>query len=62
SAEVKVSDLYKVPDENGNYKSEQLEGSSKRLHILYKALGDITNIIDKDKVNASKLECLEVVK
>ncbi|CAG8614066.1 1628_t:CDS:2, partial [Gigaspora margarita] len=59
-AEVEVSDLCKVPDENSNYRSKQLEGSSKRLHILYKALGDVTNITGKGKVNASnKLECLE---
>ncbi|CAG8661973.1 21561_t:CDS:2, partial [Gigaspora rosea] len=58
-AEVEVSDLCKVPDENGNYRSKQLEGSSKRLHIPRKALGDVTNIIGKGKVNANKLECLE---
>ncbi|CAG8481820.1 5040_t:CDS:1, partial [Gigaspora rosea] len=61
-AEVEVSDLCKEPDENGNYRSEQLEGSSKRLHIPCKALGDVTNIIGKGKVNANKLECLEVVR
>ncbi|CAG8831746.1 6392_t:CDS:2, partial [Gigaspora margarita] len=52
TAKVEVSDLCKVSDKNSNYRSEQLEGSSKRLHILCKALGDITNIIGKDKVNA----------
>ncbi|CAG8802351.1 1749_t:CDS:2, partial [Gigaspora margarita] len=61
-AEVEVPDLCKVPDENGNYRSKQLEGSSKRLHIQCKALGDVTNIIGKGKVNTNKLECLEVVR
>ncbi|CAG8583480.1 9478_t:CDS:1, partial [Gigaspora margarita] len=48
--------------ENGNYRSEQLESSSKRLHTPCKALGDVINIIGKDKVNANKLECLEVIR
>ncbi|CAG8793025.1 42852_t:CDS:2, partial [Gigaspora margarita] len=56
-AEVKVPDLCKVLDKNGNYRSKRLKSSSTRLHILCKALGDITN--GKGKVNASKLECLE---
>ncbi|CAG8840937.1 37221_t:CDS:2, partial [Gigaspora margarita] len=50
-AEVEEPDLCTVLDENSNYRSEQLESSSKRLYIPCKALGDVTNIISKSKVN-----------
>ncbi|CAG8817962.1 2694_t:CDS:2, partial [Gigaspora margarita] len=60
--EVEVSDLYKIPNKNSNYRCEQLEGISKRIHILCKVLGDVTNIIGKDKVNTNRLECLEIIR